>query len=86
MIIYWLSFKHFYDVLVNTRRKDLFEVEVISLTSLSVESLNGLSGRWKNYEYGAIDKSIPKYSKKNLFHRNFIPHALAWEEHLVSWS
>lgn len=46
IISYWLSFKHIsLNVSVNTRKKGLFEVEVINLTSLSVESLYGLSGR-----------------------------------------
>jgi len=46
MISYWLSFKYIsLDVPSKIRRKDLYRVEVISLTSLSVESLYGVSGR-----------------------------------------
>jgi hypothetical protein len=46
MISYGLSFKYIsLDVPDKTSRKDLYEVEAISLTSISVESVDGVSGR-----------------------------------------
>jgi len=50
MISYWLSFKYIsLDVPDKTSRKDLYEVETIILTSLSVESIYCVSGRWQQY-------------------------------------